>query len=255
MSSRADYGIDSPFIVAGLLVLGSISFGTALVLRLLNHPPRVGEIVLLGAGIYFWISAGGMVWYSKVGKLRIRDEILGLIPWRGDEMVLDVGCGRGLLLVGAARRLTTGKAIGLDRWLPGALSGNCREAALDNARSHGVANRVEVKEGDARHLPLADASIDVVLSNFVVHEVDSRAEREQMLREMVRVLKPGGQLALVDFIFTAECVRVLHKIGISNAKRARVGALFNFWFNAILNFGLVQTFQVMGSKPLMTIRE
>jgi hypothetical protein len=57
---------------------------------------------LVAACIYFLLVAGGMVWYSKVGKLRMRDRVLELILWRGDEMVLDIGCGRGLLLIGAA---------------------------------------------------------------------------------------------------------------------------------------------------------
>jgi ubiquinone/menaquinone biosynthesis C-methylase UbiE len=164
-------------------------------------------------------------------------------------MVLDAGCGRGLLLVGAARRLTTGKAIGLDRWVPGALTGNRPGAALDNARWEGVIDRVEVTAGDVRRLPFADASMDVAVSNFVVHEVNNRSEREQMLREIVRVLKPGGRLALVDFIFTGECVRVLEEIGISDARRARAGSFFSFWLTALLNFGLVQTYRVTGSKP------
>src|SRR5262249_14215910 len=115
----------------------------------------------------------------------------------------------------------------------------------------GVLDRVEVKEGDVRQLPFGDASFDVVVSNFVVHEVNSRAEREQVLREMVRVLKPGGRLALVDFIFTGECVRVLQAIGITDAKRARIGSFLSFWMGAVLNFGLVQTYQVTGSKPSM----
>jgi ubiquinone/menaquinone biosynthesis C-methylase UbiE len=246
VSSRADYGIDSPAIVAGLLLLSGIGFGAAF---LFGDLSPLAEIALVAAGIYFLLGAGGMVWYSKVGKLRIRDRVLEVIPWRGDEMVLDIGCGRGLLLIGAARRLTTGKAIGLDRWLAGALTGNRPEAALDNARLEGVLDCVDVKEGDVRQLPFADASFDVAVSNFVVHEVNNRAEREQMLREMVRVLKPGGRLALVDFIFTAECVRILHEIGIADAKRARVGSFLSFWFSAVLNIGLVQTYQVTGTKP------
>jgi ubiquinone/menaquinone biosynthesis C-methylase UbiE len=252
MAARVDYGIDSPAIVGGLFLAGGIGFAAALLLHLFFNPHPIVEIALLAAGIYFLLGAGGMVWYSKVGKLRIRDQVLGLIPWRGDEMVLDVGCGRGLLLVGAARRLTTGKAIGVDRWVAGALTGNRPEAALDNARWEGVLDRVEVKEGDVRQLPFADDSFDVAVSNFVVHEVNNRAEREQMLREIVRVLRPGGRLALVDFIFTGECVRVLHEIGIVDARRARIGSFFSFWFSAVLNFGLVQTYQVTGSKPSMT---
>jgi len=250
MSARADYGIDSPAVVVGLLCVGGIALAAALVWQFIAAPPLIAEIALVAAGVYLLSAACAMVWYSKVGKLRIRDQILESIPWRGDEMILDVGCGLGLLLVGAARRLTTGKAIGVDRWVTGALTGNRPEAALENARLEGVQDRVQLKEGDVRQLPFADGSFDVAVSNFVVHEVDTPAEREQMLREIVRILKPGGRLALVDFIFTGECVRVLHSIGIANARRARAGTLISFWLTAILNFGLVRTYQVTGSKPL-----
>ena len=171
MSSRANYGIDSPAIVAGLFVLGGLAFSTALVWRLFSDPPLLGQIALVGTGAYFVLGAVGMVSYSKAGKLRIRDQILESIPWRGDETVLDVGCGRGLVLIGAARRLTSGKAIGLDRWLAGALTGNRPEAVLDNARYEGVLDRVEVKQGDVRQQPFADDSFDIVVSNFVLGAV------------------------------------------------------------------------------------
>ncbi|SRR5579875_1588893 len=252
MPSRADYGIDSPAIVVGLFLLGGMGLCVAVALHLFGDLLPVAEVVCIAASIYFLLSAGGMVLYSKVGKLRIRDQILESIPWRGDEKVLDVGCGRGLLLIGAARRLTTGKAIGLDRWVVGALTGNRPEAVLENARLEGVLDRVEVKEGDVLQLPFADASFDVVVSNFVVHEVRNRAERERMLREIVRVLLPGGRLALVDFIFTGECVQVLQEIGIADAKRVRVGSLIAFWLRAVLQFGLVQIYLVMGRKPAMS---
>jgi SAM-dependent methyltransferase len=250
MRSQGNYGIDSPAIVAGLLVIASISLGAALILRYLFAPQPIAESVLLAAGLYFLLGAAGMLWYSKVAKLGIRDQIIGRFSWRGDELVLDVGCGRGLLLVAAAERLTTGKAIGLDRWLRGALTGNHPGAALDNARLADVSDRVRLARGDIRRLPFADASIDVAVSNFVVHEVDSGSEREQMLREIVRVLRPGGRLALVDFIFTAECVRVLAEAGVVDAKRVRAGSALSFWFSAIINFGLVQTYLVTGSKPV-----
>ena len=248
MSARANYGIDSPAIVAGLFLLALFALGAALTLHVFCDSRPFWLLGLLAFGSYFLMSAGSMVWYSKLGKLGIRDQILAEIPWRGDELVLDLGCGPGLLLVGAAHRLSTGKAIGLDRWVPGAITANRPDAAIDNARLEGVSDRVEVKEGDVRHLPFADATFDVVVSNFVLHEVKTEADREQMLRELVRVLKPGGRFVLVDFIFTGRSVETLQAIGIGDVKRVPAGSNISFWITALLNFGLVQTYQVTGSK-------
>jgi hypothetical protein len=68
---------------------------------------------------------------------------------------------------------------------------------------------------------------------------------------MVRVLKPVGRPALVDFMFTGACFRVLQEIGISDAKRARVESFFAFWFSAVFNFGLVQTCQERAANRLL----
>ena len=250
MSSRPDYGIDSPAIVIGLFVVSVCGFALAFLFGIRGHQHSMGRIAAIVIGTNFLIAAGGMIWYSKVGKFRIRESILNTIPWRGDELVLDVGCGRGLLLTGAARRLTTGKGIGVDLWLSGALSGNHPQSAAGNARLEGVDDRVEFIKGDVRRLPFGDESFDVALSNFVLHEVDSAGEREQMLREIARVLKPDGRVALVDFIFTGECLETFRELGLRNLERRRSGSAFSFWFTAIINFGLVQTCQVTGRKPL-----
>lgn len=250
MRRQPDYGIDSPAIVVGELILSGLAFVAAIVLFALRTPhilalPLWGIFLVMGA--YLLLNAGGMVFYSKVGKLSIRDQLLRSVSWRGDEMVLDVGCGRGLLLIGAAKRLTAGKAIGVDAWARGAVSGNRADATVRNATLEGVSERVEVRDGDARHLPFADGSFDVVVSNFVVHEMDSRADRERMLRETVRVLKPCGRVALVDFIFTGEAVRVLRECGVSDARRSPIGGRY-FWASAMVSLGLVRLYQVTGSK-------
>ena len=199
-----------------------------------------------GFGAYFMLGAVGFLFYSKVGKLGLRERLLDSIPWRGDERVLDVGCGPGLLTVGAAHRVPNGSVVGVDAWNPRAVSGNRAESVLENATIEGVSNRVDVKEGDARKLPFPDGSFDVVVSNFVVHELQARADREQMMREVARVLKPGGHVMLVDFIFTDECLEDLRKLGIE-AERTRDGFL-SFWISAILNFGAVKTYHVVGRK-------
>lgn len=232
--------MDSPAIVGTLSVLGAagLLFG-----YFLSSGWRWLGIVL---GVYFLLGAIGMLYYSKIGKLTLRERLFDKIPWRGNEIVLDVGCGRGLVAMGAARRLSTGRVVGVDVWQPGAISGNRADAVLENARIEGVADRVEVKEGDARELPFERETFDVVLSNYVVHELRTRDERAQMMREVARVLKPGGRVALVDFIFTDECVADLHDAGVK-AERLRDGFL-SFWISAVLNFGAVKTYHVVGQK-------
>lgn len=94
-----------------------------------------------------------MIWSSRVGKLRVRNRLVDSLELRGDETVLDVGCGRGLLLLGVAKRLRTGRAHGVDIWKTEDQSGNSREAAIRNGELEGVADRVEVHDGDAHRLP------------------------------------------------------------------------------------------------------
>ena len=70
------------------------------------------------------------------------------MPWRGDEKVLDVGCGRGLFLIGAAERLTTGKATGVDIWQSEDLSNNTGDAVMANAKAEGVAAKVKIETAE-----------------------------------------------------------------------------------------------------------
>jgi ubiquinone/menaquinone biosynthesis C-methylase UbiE len=117
---------------------------------------------------------------------------------------------------------------------------------MENARVEGVGDRVQVKEGDARALPFADETFDVIVSNYVVHELKNHPDRERMMAEISRVLKPGGHVVINDFIFTADCVQDLKKSGVE-AERFRADFL-SFWLSAVLNFGSVQPYQVIGRK-------
>ncbi|HEX9412475.1 MAG TPA: class I SAM-dependent methyltransferase [Ktedonobacterales bacterium] len=168
MTKRPDYGLDSPAIVVGELALGIAGLAIAVILRLLLRTTNLLWVISLVVGLFFLVNALGMVSYSRWGKRRICGRALRLVHWRGTEQVLDIGCGRGLFLIGAAQHLTSGKAVGVDRWIRGAVSGNRPEAALRNAALAGVSDRVEVRDGDARDLPFDDEAFDVALSNFVI---------------------------------------------------------------------------------------
>lgn len=240
MIKRGNYGLHSPGIVATLLVLG-------LALLLLgNVVSRAWRWVAYFAGGYFLLGALGMLFYSKVGKLKLAQRLLDKISWRGDERVLDVGCGRGLLTVAAAHRVPKGCVTAVDVWNRAALSANRSESVLENARIERVEDRVEVKQGDAQDLPFPAGSFAVVISNFVVHEMKDRSAREKMMREIARVLRPVGHVALVDFIFTDDCVKDLSSSGVAS-RRLRDG-LLSFCISASLNFGAVETYPVVGKK-------
>jgi SAM-dependent methyltransferase len=115
-----DYGIDAPRAVSVLIFLSTLVGGAAALLYgfgLTHHPAILATTIAMAVvAADLLLVAATMLWYSRVGKMRQRDRLLDLIAWRGDERILDVGCGRGLLLLGAAQRLTTGKAIGVDIW-------------------------------------------------------------------------------------------------------------------------------------------
>ena len=207
---RPDYGIDAPGVRKAMLVAGSCGavlagLATATALDTSGATSAVAVVVAALAGVaaaYGFGMAGYMTHASRAGKLRTRERLLDLaqavVAWTGRETVLDVGCGRGLMLVGAARRLTSGKAVGIDLWRTEDQAGNTPAAALENARRENVAERVSVETGDARHLPFPDGCFDVVLSHWVIHNLPDAKDRALALDEMLRVLRPGGVLVLAD---------------------------------------------------------
>jgi arsenite methyltransferase len=223
-SSRAqpDYGVDAPGLMRIFFAGGSAALLlTGLAVWLLPSYPawRLVLGLVLGAAALYLLGMGClMLVWSKVIKIKERDAILNQVEWRGDEQVLDVGCGRGLMLVGAAKRLTSGKAVGVDIWQAVDQSDNTPEAALENARREGVADRIEVATGDARSLPFPDQSFDIVVSHWVIHNLPSESERDRALEEIERVLRPGGQLILADIENRDRYAAKLRALGFLNVR-------------------------------------
>jgi arsenite methyltransferase len=214
----ADYGLDTPgFQLAAryggviAVVIGRLlnEYGVA---HSVNWAVSVGTSVMW-TGVSFFLASAMLFLGSKFGKLLLRDGILNSITWRGDEHVLDVGCGHGLMLIGAAKRLNSGHAVGVDVWSQQDQKDNNAEATKENACIEGVANRIEIQDADARQLPFSDNSFDVVLSSFVIHNISGSAEREIAIREIARVLKPGGQLVIADIRHTRDYQKTLESLG------------------------------------------
>jgi ubiquinone/menaquinone biosynthesis C-methylase UbiE len=215
---NGDYGIDAPPVIRNLFLAGTASIIAGIFLNYLvaRIQAVIATILLLWglfAGVSMIVTAALMLWSSKIGKLQFREKLIDSLALRGSETVIDVGCGRGLLLNAAARRLTTGKAIGLDLWQSVDQSGNNPDATLANARTEGVAGLVEVKTGDMRELPFEDQTVDVVVSSLAIHNIPNKEGRVKAIQEIARVLKPQGQVALLDFQYTDEYAQALQALG------------------------------------------
>jgi ubiquinone/menaquinone biosynthesis C-methylase UbiE len=218
-NAKPNYGIDAPrvgSILASIVVAGLV-FGLAFRASS-NEAARAAASVVLSlvpTGIILILL---MVSYVKVEKFRHRDRMLNTLPWRGDEQVLDVGTGRGLLMIGAAKRLTTGKSIGIDLWRKEDLSNNTLDAAMRNAEIEDVAGKVELRRADAQELPFADGSFDCVLSNLCLHNIPSREGRATACREIARVLKSGGVALVSDFQHTDEYANAFREQGLATTR-------------------------------------
>ena len=172
-------------------------------------------------GLVAGLQAGLMVRSSRTGKLREQDRLLDELPWRGDERVLDVGCGRGLLLFGAAKRLIIGRAVGLDLWRRQDQAGNDPASTMADAEAEGVAERVELCDGDARRLPFGDQTFDVVVSSMALHNIRGAAGRTAAVDELARALKPGGRVAILDYRDTGRYAAALAAAGLGDVQRSR----------------------------------
>jgi ubiquinone/menaquinone biosynthesis C-methylase UbiE len=187
-----------------------------------------GAAVLTGAfGVELIATAASYIYATRSGKFRVWGRILDDLRLGGDETVLDLGCGRGAVLLAAAKRLPRGRAIGVDLWQADQRD-NSQQATLTNAVLENVADRIEVHTGDMTALPLADESVDVIVSNLAIHNIPTRAGRRQALDEAIRVLRPGGRLVIADLWETSQHASRLRSLGWRNVRRRNLG--WRMWY-------------------------
>jgi SAM-dependent methyltransferase len=232
---RGDYGIDGDFrtvsprgqlaVVAAITAL--LAGLTALFATVVDS--RAASIVTGLVTLAFVLAVASYVHTTRVGKFVVWSRILADLHLRGDEEVLDLGCGRGALLTMVAELLPAGRAVGIDLWRTDQ-SGNSAAATLRNAELEGVADRVEVRTGDVTKLPFADDGFDLVVSNLVLHNLPTADGRRAALDEAVRVLRPGGRIVIGDLLHTADYRARLGELGLSDVGRRGLGR--HMWWGA-----------------------
>jgi SAM-dependent methyltransferase len=221
-AEKPNYGIDAPNVLRNLFLFGAL----AIVLALITPAPlHVGSVILNLRPMFWWtgiallIEAFLYLFYVKKGKEYHRDKMLAMHAWRGDERVLDVGCGRGLLLVGAAKRTAAGHATGIDVWSKEDMAGNSEAATRRNLELENVAGRCTLVSTGAQEMPFPDASFDVVVSNLCLHNIYDRPTRQRALQEIARVLRPGGVALISDYKLTGEYAAKLRELGLATERR------------------------------------
>ena len=223
---RADYGVDVPKMIRDNLLVGTLLTMQGLFLRrrsknidssLTSLLPWLGSLAAL-VGVIMALEGLAIVWSSKAAKPWWGNRLLDQLHLQGNERVLDMGCGRGLLLIGAAKRLPYGRAVGVDHWSQVDQSQNSRETTLANAQAEGVADSIEIHDGDMRALPFPDASFDVVVASLSIHNIESDQGRQQAFQEIQRVLKPNGRMAIMDIFYVKQMAAQARQSGLQNVK-------------------------------------
>jgi SAM-dependent methyltransferase len=216
---RGSYGIDAPFAPAAIAIITLVNA----VLAVVTRNPRSAISAALTGTVFVWYLHG-----TLRGKFVVWAALLDELDLRGDERILDMGCGRGAVLLLAAQHLTTGRAVGIDLWRSLDQSGNSMEATQRNAVEEEVADRVELHTGDMTALPFEADTFDLIVSSLAIHNIPS-ARREKAIDEAVRVLRPGGRLAIMDVRGTARHRARLVELGMKDVVRRSMGARFWWW--------------------------
>ncbi|MBV8180033.1 MAG: class I SAM-dependent methyltransferase [Mycobacterium sp.] len=244
---RGRYGVDgdyrlipAPVVLAGYLLLclsATVLAGWWLATgrTLSGLGAAVVAVLLVAVGV-------SVMRFSRRGKFEVWARLLTGIGLRGDERVLDLGCGRGAVLLTAAKLVPRGSAVGVDIWRADQ-TGNSLQATLANAEAEGVAHRVELHTEDMTDLRFPQASFDLVVSNLAIHNLRDNDARRSAIDEAVRVLRPGGQVVIADLWFTRLYATRLRQRGMAEVRRRDLG--WRAWWGS----PFFRTHAVTATKP------
>ncbi|WP_052230395.1 class I SAM-dependent methyltransferase [Streptomyces sp. CT34] len=238
---QGKYGVDAPYVPAIYGAAGTALLAWGVIALALGIPAAApwafsyGCLALMAAGLYMYAT--------RRGKFVVWDKLLDDLALRGDESILDLGCGRGAVLLTAARRLPEGRAHGVDLWRSQDQSGNDPAVTERNAQAEGVADRIELHTADMTRLPFEDGTFDAVVSSLAIHNISDSAGRTTAIEEAVRVLRPGGRLVIADIRNTRRYHADLQRLGLHSITRRGVGA--RMWWTG----PWMPTTVVSGTKP------
>jgi SAM-dependent methyltransferase len=161
------------------------------------------------AVLFFLVCAYFLLSYYRFSPAggNVQSQIVGLIldclDWDGKGQVLDIGCGNAPLSIRLARKYPAARITGIDYW--GRNWDYSKQVCEQNAKIEGVEDRTVFQKASASALPFEDGSFDLVVSNLTFHEVSDTQDKRAVLREALRVVRPGGKFAFQD-LFLLEAI-------------------------------------------------
>jgi len=205
MDAQLDYG--NWIRKKNLLILGLCPLGLgALIFVPLGPIYRIiAAALFVIVLISFLFPFYAYVMFSQRGG-RLQEKFYDLIIQHlGNDLkgrLLDIGSGNGVLAVKLAQRYADAEVVGMDYW--GKDWEYSKSVCEKNARAAKVEDRVHFQRGDAAALDFADDTFDGATSNLTFHEVKSVADKKAVLQEALRVVKPGGAFAFIDYFYDEE---------------------------------------------------
>jgi len=187
-----------------LLILGlcALGVGALLLFPLGTLYQLIVAIVFLAILVSFLFPLYAYVMFSQKGG-QVQEKVYNLIIQSlGEEVkgrILDIGSGNGVLAVKLAQQHREVTVVGIEYW--GKDWEYSKEVCDKNARIAKVESRVHFQKGDAAALEFAPDSFDGAISNLTFHEVQSVTDKRAVVQEALRVVKPGGTFAFVDYFY------------------------------------------------------
>lgn len=159
----------------------------------------IGAVIVL---FVFAVFAYERYLFSQHGgnaQVKLWDMLVEHLDWDGNGQAIDIGCGSGPVAIRVAKKYPNAQVTGVDYW--GKVWEYSKAKCEQNARIERVDGRVSFQKADAAKLPFEDGFFDAAVSNFAFHEVRSVKDKEDVLREALRVVRKGGRFAFQD-LFT-----------------------------------------------------
>lgn len=216
-----------------LVVLGALTLIAGVSVLLLNNVilQIIAGLLFIILLISFSLPLYAYIAFSPRGG-NYQEKVYALIVDRlgqaAPENALDIGTGNGVLALKLAQKYPRAQVVGMDYW---GRNWEYSQAICEaNARAAQVADRVRFMKGDAASLEFSDASFAAVVSNLTFHEVKSAPQKREVVREALRVLRPGGTFAFIDYFYDSqyygsatEFEVFLHRQGLARIEFKRLG--------------------------------